>query len=1557
MSYHPTEYTFDLSPLKDVDSTSRIIDKQWTVDYPMFRFAYVASLQICENNEIILSTDLGDISISTDGGESILVSTPDGKNLVINSTLTFAGTGEVVLKAFVDTENGLKDFSVREIQTFPKTITVKWGDLSYTSLFVRPNLDIRDLGPSDIIYNGDDVPEIYNNFPPFGVFKNPVYNPIYKPVDRDIITYNIFCPLAVLNVPKYSQIIDGYWKKDGDMLTIEGYLMITKVETEGLRSSVDGIVELLNFGDKKLSLVVDDTRTSVTSKMEGCPNGLKDFTLEELKQFPIFITVSGIKYPDENLTAFSQTKLFSLESTELPLEGGHVDIGGWSNYIPINYNNVVSYNLSFLLSTLTASRYSQLVYEYWKNDGDMLTITSDMDIPIPIDIMLIDVGGKKKISLVSSGKTLKSKMQGCPNGLADFTLDELKQFPSRIDLALVLHSGAKIVHAHSQTKLFSLESTELPLEGGDVVIGTTMLSTTIDFVFPVSDYTNDEYRKIVDNKWKDDGGMINLVLSGNYHIDIDIDHIVYSDIVSDEIIPLIQFGNKKLACVFNSDTGTLFSKMEECPYGLKSFSIDELRKFPRRMSVIIRREDSPGKIFLATDEYIDTAPNPTDKPIDDDLLTDDIKYYFEMGIVKNIRPVLKFTCENDDDAGDDVCMFALSENKSDKFNNVIQLTKNFYVISPHSSNHIMFYSHTVSGTRAAGQTKAGAWWCFPIDSYGMTGPLIVKRDDVFEKLIILCQSTFKFIVMDISIIRNLQAINLGNSSVYEDLFIYSSDPGNIFYWNNEGVKTPWDMMTSQDQVLSDTWNMIHENCLVNSFPISWYNTIYTLDDVSIVKYKKSELEFNWCISFIYTPKDETTVTFPILTANIDTAGKVGIIATPPIVNSQSSSGNAHEYSQAPGSFEELSPFIDSSFTKIKVIPNSLVRNIFIPGRSDFAVYQVIQGNNLIWYSHEIISAAGGTPLLSRAKFSSGGCINISSINNTVTSRIFLAPKYEKKIYAFNVYDKKSEMAEWIQCPDADDATGSGSPLFSNAISYNVMMDNISSFVNNCIVFVPDSASHFLKIKFTNSANQIDWIPMVVRNVEEWGNAGSKFMYTDYNHRHFETGAGGSDRLLVNVYGGNIKRNVIVSIETIPRDVSTDNTLVVVKESHISHHGGLAFYDPVRDITISLPDRTDSITSVSGGMFNTDVDMCRFFKFDCVECSGTIYDLFNDKNIASSTDAITNIAWMTAFKETLEDKEYVDGDPARCYTLNTILYNPNKENSLLGFTKPPVGTESLLTILFSIPNDSFDASGVNWCSTGFKRVYDAVKTSLYNFSNDNAVITALNVSLETTTSNIGWVTKICNDVVLRKPVGHQGSWNYDDPKFVERIETIIKQGTDFEMNVLGIASCWKGNYLSGALIDRYIKYCRGDANCIATFKNDYNPLCNSNVCIDWDKISGDTYGSHNYHFTWTDLCTKDITIMNCTTNMDGSLIEGDVDSCTMCGPGTTLCGDAAANGDDEKNKTLLYLGLGAGIVFIGVVVLIVVLSNKNSSKKLELQIQQVLDSRPAKKMPNRKIKSL
>ena len=156
--------------------------------------------------------------------------------------------------------------------------------------------------------------------------------------------------------------------------------MITKVETEGLRSSVDGIVELLNFGDKKLSLVVDDTRTSVTSKMEGCPNGLKDFTLEELKQFPIFITVSGIKYPDENLTAFSQTKLFSLESTELPLEGGHVDIGGWSNYIPINYNNVVSYNLSFLLSTLTASRYSQLVYEYWKNDGDMLTITSDMDI-------------------------------------------------------------------------------------------------------------------------------------------------------------------------------------------------------------------------------------------------------------------------------------------------------------------------------------------------------------------------------------------------------------------------------------------------------------------------------------------------------------------------------------------------------------------------------------------------------------------------------------------------------------------------------------------------------------------------------------------------------------------------------------------------------------------------------------------------------------------------------------------------------------------------------------------------------------------------------------------------------------------------------------------------------------------------------------------------------------------------------------------------------------------------------------------------------------------------
>lgn len=1347
-------------------------------------------------------------------------------------------------------------------------------------------------------------------------------------------------------------VISSVWKDVGNMFSI----VIDDIDNNLIRfqqqtydvSTVQEITAM-DFGDGvgiTVRMEMVDNRYLISGGLTGTRDGLLDI-MSNPANLNIFPTLFYFEWDSmSSVGPVVKYKPFvdslRLVEKELGVDNGYIIDMALLSSQPIISTNTI-YNFTFLLPTLTASKYSQTVDGLWKADGDMLMITSDMDAVFTLDgdLMstigpneLLNVGGKK-ISLVATGKTIKSKLEGCPNGLNDFTLEELRQFPSKISLSLMAHPDATI-KSQSQTQLYSLEKQVLSPGGGDVVIGKSFTTTTIDFTFPLSDYTNDDHRKIVDNKWKSDGHMIHLALTGKYYIDIDIDHRVYSDIATDETIPLLQSGNKKLSCAFNAAAGTLVSKMEGCDYGLKNFSVTELQKFPKRMTIIIRWEDltetgGTNGIILSTDEYIDTLPAPTDKPIDD---IDDTEYYFEMGLMKNIKSVLTFDC---DDA-EEVCEFALSEGKSDKFNNVVQLTKDFYVITPHSSNHIMFYSHTTSGVGQG--TKAGAWWCFPIDGYGMTGPLIVRHDNVVDKFIVLCQSTFKFIVMDVSILENLQEINLGIVPVNDDLFIYSSDGGGIFYWTADGIKTPW--TSSSDSVLGEYWSTIYNGLNhVNAFPILWYNSIYTLDDVSIVKYDKTDTESNWCISFVYTPKDDETSIFPILTANINASGVIGTVGYPETIIDSSMSGE--EYSQS-RNLNELSPFIDTSFTSIEVIPNSLVKNIFVPGRSNFVVYQTNIGNTLTWYSHKINGATQ-----QRSKFSSGGCINISSSDNQVTCKIFLAPKYERQIYAFKAALQYSVEPEWIACPD-EYPTPLGLPLFSRAITYNVKLGAVESFVNNCIVFVPDSASHFLKIKFVNPENHIDWVPMVVRNDEEWDLAESKFMYMDYNHRHFESGMN-VDRLLVNVYGGNIKRNIVVSIETIPSiEASTDNTLVIVKESHIKHNGGLAFYDPVRNITISLPDRTDAITSVAGGMFNNDVDMCSFFKFDCVECHGYIYDLFNNGNVAGSTDAIKNTAWLSAFKTTLEDKVYVDGDPDHCYTLRKILYNSSQADNLFGFTKKPVGTESLLEAIFKVPQDSFDSTGVNWCSTGFKKIYDAVKTSLYNFSNDNAVINMLNVVLETTsTEKTGWVTKVCNDSILKKPDGHKGPWNYDDEDFVARIEDIITSGTDFEMNVLGIASCWKGNYLSGALIERYIKYCRGNTNCEATFKNDYNPLCHSNICMDWDKLSGDKYGPHNYHFTWDQLCTKDITIMNCTTNIDGSLVEGEVDSCTMCGPGTMLCGDGGNNGD-SKNKMMLYIGIGLGVGVLVVVIILVIFLNNKNSKQLGLQIQQALSSSRKIKTP-------
>ena len=147
---------------------------------------------------------------------------------------------------------------------------------------------------------------------------------------RDYIDtiYNLSFTLPTLVEEVYSQIIDGYWKNDGDMLTIGNHIMVNSIDIDGIGhpfSNDKTIIELLSAGDKKISLVVDSI--SITSKMEGCPNGLKDFTLDELKQHPTMITVSVSHADTIPLVTHYQPNLFSLESIDLPPDGGDVVIG------------------------------------------------------------------------------------------------------------------------------------------------------------------------------------------------------------------------------------------------------------------------------------------------------------------------------------------------------------------------------------------------------------------------------------------------------------------------------------------------------------------------------------------------------------------------------------------------------------------------------------------------------------------------------------------------------------------------------------------------------------------------------------------------------------------------------------------------------------------------------------------------------------------------------------------------------------------------------------------------------------------------------------------------------------------------------------------------------------------------------------------------------------------------------------------------------------------------------------------------------------------------------
>jgi hypothetical protein len=149
-----------------------------------------------------------------------------------------------------------------------------------------------------------------------------------------------------------------------------------------------------------------------------------------------------------------------------------------------------------------------------------------------------------------------------------------------------------------------------------------------------------------------------------------------------------------------------------------------------------------------------------------------------------------------------------------------------------------------------------------------------------------------------------------------------------------------------------------------------------------------------------------------------------------------------------------------------------------------------------------------------------------------------------------------------------------------------------------------------------------------------------------------------------------------------------------------------------------------------------------------------------------------------------------------------------------------------------------------------------------------------------------------------------TWGYDDDTFVKTIKDILIGDDVYKKNVLKISSCWKGNLLSEAMVNKLIKMCGGDSLCIETIGSIFDPMCHSGAC------SSNTSGANNYKINPFG-CDTTLTINTCVPDIDGSVIDGDVE-CNICS-NALLCDEGDEGG-----------GGGGGISIVTIVIIILIL---------------------------------
>jgi hypothetical protein len=338
-------------------------------------------------------------------------------------------------------------------------------------------------------------------------------------------------------------------------------------------------------------------------------------------------------------------------------------------------------------------------------------------------------------------------------------------------------------------------------------------------------------------------------------------------------------------------------------------------------------------------------------------------------------------------------------------------------------------------------------------------------------------------------------------------------------------------------------------------------------------------------------------------------------------------------------------------------------------------------------------------------------------------------------------------------------------------------------------------------------------------------------------------------------------------------------------------------------------------------------MCNFFEFDCNECYNEIKDRFHDDVPLHPTDESEIAKWLKDFMQNLF-KPTVWMDDSKCYTLDRIVNGDENVNLTKYTRKKYTNIPSLVETLFNSSNENFGENTLNWASSkGYRQIYNKVGTESYN--NNEYIVTMLKTVMMNDVQSNGWCYTACQDVIPcpDDKIGNDGvcQWGYNDKDFVDKINNIMSGDSLYAKNVLKLASCWKGNIMSDAMIDKLIEYCNGNSVCEERMKSMFDPMCYSDACSSLlNPNNGDN--PYNFQLIFEGDCDGDLTFSNCNVDLGGSLVNGGVD-CNICNEDAMWCGDNNGGGTDpnfdfiDKKKRLYIIGL---IVLIIVIIIIIII---------------------------------